>query len=191
MADIERRIPQETIDKVIEMFTFGCYSKSEIHRVMDISRPTIDSILADYMPGNFFVLNKRRDEFIVDCYKNNLSVSKTASEAKTTNNKVIAVLKHHNIIPKTGRKLINLIGSKADGWIRMTHGEYENRLTAQGDKCAICGKDFGYEKPNADHKHGILKIRGFLCRRCNIGLAFIEDAEFMEKAINYLEMSKR
>jgi len=191
MSIIEHRLPQETIDNIIEMFTVGCYSKSEIHRLTDISRPTIDKILADSLPGNLYILNKERDEFIVDCYKNNLSVSKTASEAKTTNSKVIAVLKHHSIIPKSGRKLINLIGSKADGWIQLTQGDYENRLNAQGNRCAICGKDFGYEKPNADHKHGVLKIRGFLCRRCNIGLAFVEDGEFMEKAIRYLEKSER
>lgn len=186
MPEIERRLPPEIIARIIEMFTVGCYSKSEINRETGISRPTIDSIICDKKPGNLYVLNKERDEFIINCYKDNLSISSTASAASTTNNRVIAVLKRHDVIPQRGRKLKNLIGNKTDGWIQMTHSDYAKLLSDCGNKCEICGQSFEHTQPHVDHKHGVLKIRGVLCRRCNIGLAFVEEEEYRQKAIEYL-----
>lgn len=72
--------------------------------------------------------------------------------------------------------------------VRMKACEWEERLTSQDNKCAICGVSFSDKiKPHLDHNHKTLKIRLFLCFKCNHGLAFVEDKEFIEKALSYLK----
>lgn len=54
-----------------------------------------------------------------------------------------------------------------------------------GAKCAICGKE--NEWLVVDHSHITGKVRGPLCRACNVGLGmFGDNIELMKKAIDYL-----
>ena len=72
----------------------------------------------------------------------------------------------------------------------ITMEEYEHILDAQGGVCAICegesdarGRDFA-----VDHDHFTGKIRGILCRGCNVGIGNLkEDVETLKRAIKYLE----
>lgn len=60
----------------------------------------------------------------------------------------------------------------------------------QAGMCAICGDDLSKETKEVmvDHCHKTNRIRGLLCRRCNIGLGFFEDdIDRLKEAINYLE----
>ena len=60
--------------------------------------------------------------------------------------------------------------------------EYEKGVSGN---CEICGS---YLASHIDHDHITGKVRGFLCRRCNIGLGqFQDNKEFLYKAISYLE----
>ena len=60
-------------------------------------------------------------------------------------------------------------------------------MPKQKGGCAICKKPFGNLQPHFDHNHNTGEIRGLLCRRCNIGLAFIENEKgFAEEAIKYI-----
>ena len=57
-------------------------------------------------------------------------------------------------------------------------------------RCAICYTDkFGPKGPMIDHDHSTGKIRGILCKNCNITLGLMNDSVvLLRKAIEYLEM---
>ena len=67
-------------------------------------------------------------------------------------------------------------------------------LSAQKNRCEICKKDFStMTKWNGvciDHNHKTGVVRGILCRRCNLSLAYIEDNKFLERAQNYLRFKE-
>jgi len=56
----------------------------------------------------------------------------------------------------------------------LTLEEYNSMMLKQGGKCCICG---GKEKKalHVDHDHITGKVRGLLCRRCNVVLGFVEE----------------
>ena len=65
--------------------------------------------------------------------------------------------------------------------------DYNEKLTEQNGKCAICGKELG-DKLLADHDHKTGKFRALLCRNCNIGLGYFQDSpELLESAAEYLK----
>ena len=62
-------------------------------------------------------------------------------------------------------------------------------LTRQGG-CAICAAPATGDMRlwHTDHCHATGKVRGVLCRRCNLALGFLDDSvESMRRAIAYLE----
>lgn len=63
----------------------------------------------------------------------------------------------------------------------------------QAGMCAICGEFLSKETKHVmvDHCHETNRIRGLLCRRCNIGLGMFKDSiRNLKEAINYLINSK-
>jgi len=67
---------------------------------------------------------------------------------------------------------------------------YNQRLTEQGNVCAICGTDKpgGRGQFHADHDHKNSEPRGVLCHNCNVALGnFQDNPEILRAAINYLE----
>lgn len=71
--------------------------------------------------------------------------------------------------------------------------EYEKLYQQQNGVCAICGQSetdkikSGKQKYLAvDHDHTTGKIRGLLCKSCNIKLSVLENALFVERANIYL-----
>lgn len=75
----------------------------------------------------------------------------------------------------------------------ITKEEYEQMIEEQDGKCALCGKEFVYERlhnfePCIDHNHETGQIRGILHRRCNIGIGqFNDDVDKLEEAVDYLK----
>ena len=76
----------------------------------------------------------------------------------------------------------------------LTFEEFDVMLSKQDNCCAICGTD----KPSknrgrvnrfhVDHSHTTGKIRGLLCKSCNIALGEIEDnIHTLKSMIEYLE----
>lgn len=63
--------------------------------------------------------------------------------------------------------------------------EYAALKARQGTACAICKE----EKPLViDHCHDQKKVRGLLCRECNVGLGNFRDSEeLLRSAIAYLK----
>ena len=79
----------------------------------------------------------------------------------------------------------------------VTVERYNEMLKAQSNRCAICEIEFvltGSKEqlnklPCIDHSHQTNKVRGLLCRKCNIALGHIESG-FTEKAYNYLRLNE-
>ena len=69
----------------------------------------------------------------------------------------------------------------------ITQAEFDALLAAQSGRCAICGTDLHPGKWAIDHDHETGRVRGILCRSCNImlGLA-MDDQSILAKAIKYL-----
>ena len=65
--------------------------------------------------------------------------------------------------------------------------EYNKLLIKCENKCGICEKTFN-QSPNVDHCHNTNKVRGLLCRACNLGLGNFEDSIiYLKNAISYME----
>lgn len=63
--------------------------------------------------------------------------------------------------------------------------EYEARLADQDGRCAICTEVTA--PPDVDHCHATGRVRGLLCRRCNLALGkFKDDPAIIERALDYL-----
>lgn len=54
--------------------------------------------------------------------------------------------------------------------------------------CQICGNDFSkHREAHIDHCHTTGKVRGVLCRTCNLGIGHLkDDVVILKKAIKYL-----
>lgn len=69
----------------------------------------------------------------------------------------------------------------------LSRERYEQMLTAQDGKCAICEQPPDGKELCVDHCHASGEIRGLLCGPCNRGLgAFRDDVTALRQAIAYL-----
>lgn len=68
---------------------------------------------------------------------------------------------------------------------------YRTLLAEQNSECAICADSFTEENfPQIDHDHSTGKVRGLLCRTCNMGLGmFKDDTDKLSQAIKYLKLT--
>lgn len=73
---------------------------------------------------------------------------------------------------------------------RLTEQEFAQLLAQQQGRCAICGTS----EPGTtgvfavDHDHNTGRIRGLLCRSCNVGIGNLRDEpELLRAALRYLE----
>jgi hypothetical protein len=74
---------------------------------------------------------------------------------------------------------------------KITLEDYNLLLEKQNEKCKICNRDCSTGKSLAvDHNHETGKVRGLLCKNCNIGLGmFFDNLDFLESAVLYLKSS--
>lgn len=73
---------------------------------------------------------------------------------------------------------------------RLSQEEFKKILGKSGGKCEICYVSlYGLEyKLNIDHCHKTNKVRGILCRNCNLGIGFFEEnKKVLSSAIKYLK----
>lgn len=72
---------------------------------------------------------------------------------------------------------------------RLTFEEYNKLLKEQNYKCKICNTSIeNTSEAQVDHCHDTGKIRGLLCRKCNVGLGCFQDnLDLFRKAMEYLE----
>lgn len=68
----------------------------------------------------------------------------------------------------------------------MTLEQYDERVAAQGGRCAVCLVDC--DKPHVDHDHVTGEVRGLLCSPCNTAIGLLQDnAAVMRRAVEYVE----
>ena len=77
-------------------------------------------------------------------------------------------------------------------WLKNKYGitldEYEDLLTVQNNKCAICGtpEPTGYNW-HVDHCHKTGSVRGILCSKCNQALGLVnENIEILKSMEKYI-----
>lgn len=69
----------------------------------------------------------------------------------------------------------------------ITVADYERLYLEQDGRCAICLIPFS-GRAHIDHEHETGRIRGLLCRPCNVGLGhFGDNVEGLMRAVAYLE----
>ena len=82
-----------------------------------------------------------------------------------------------------------------DTYLQTNYGitleDYNLLLEKQNEKCKICNNECPTGKSLAvDHNHETGKVRGLLCKNCNIGLGmFFDNLDFLESAVLYLKSS--
>ena len=73
----------------------------------------------------------------------------------------------------------------------LTFAEYDKMLTEQKHSCAICGTSKAGGKHGSfmvDHDHKTGKVRGLLCKSCNIALGELGDnVQTLQNMIKYLK----
>jgi hypothetical protein len=73
----------------------------------------------------------------------------------------------------------------------LTAEQYIELWDLCGGRCPICSKKFNNRitnrQPCIDHDHKTYKVRGLLCRACNIELGYLHDNEpWLDAAARYL-----
>ena len=69
----------------------------------------------------------------------------------------------------------------------ITSDDFNKLLNEQNHQCAICKNNNPDQHFDIDHCHTNNKIRGLLCRSCNMGLGYFKDnPELLNKAADYL-----
>jgi hypothetical protein len=76
-----------------------------------------------------------------------------------------------------------------NGQYNITPDDYSDMILTQGGRCAVCGDALqpGRES-HIDHCHKTNRVRGVLCRGCNLGLGNFKDRpQALRFAADYLE----
>ena len=69
----------------------------------------------------------------------------------------------------------------------LTEEEYDHMFKQQTGLCLICDRTSPQENLMIDHDHTTGKIRGLLCRRCNLLLGYAGDSpDILQRAERYL-----
>lgn len=78
-------------------------------------------------------------------------------------------------------------------WIKRAYDktpeDIELLFVNQNGRCAICQRKLG--EYHIDHDHATEKVRGLLCRGCNLGCGFFKDSpKRLTAAIHYLQVAR-
>ena len=124
------------------------------------------------------------------------SKNKDHLNKKRRGNETIKIRRHkYNMENKDKIKLYNNSKKEQKKYLyllktyNLTKENYEQLISTQNGKCAICGKLT--EKFDTDHDHITGRVRGLLCHSCNLLLGNAGDnIEILLNAIKYLEEAK-
>ena len=65
--------------------------------------------------------------------------------------------------------------------------QFDVMFQDQNGLCAICDNLLDEKDVAVDHDHVTLRVRGLLCKMCNLRLHVVEDSKFLIRAIDYLK----
>jgi hypothetical protein len=123
-----------------------------------------------------------------ECHKANWSKSNEAKKKRLENNWLEEQLKRKDYLYRS------MYG--------ITFLEYRNMSADQDYKCAICHKEERFMEIedwkqkgylgdlHVDHCHDTGRVRGLLCKECNMALGVLNNKELLTKAKEYLEENK-
>lgn len=144
-----------------------------------------------FVPGKGQFAARRKKEKDVTEAQTGLRTCSVCSTAKP--------LEHFNK-SAPGQRSYRCTTCTSKAFLRYRYGitvkTFEDLLKTQNGKCAICcskleiGKDGISRTKNVavDHCHITGKVRGILCKNCNVALGFMQDStELLHKAIEYLK----
>ncbi len=92
---------------------------------------------------------------------------------------------------KSPRGKLSSANTKLKARFGISMEEYSRLLELQEHKCLVCGDSESYmgHRLAVDHDHTTGRIRGLLCKGCNIGLGnFKDDPELLRRAAEYLRV---
>lgn len=116
-------------------------------------------------------------------YENREKRLESARLYRINNLEKVTQAKIRNKQKYAGKSLERLYGITLD--------EYNKLLLKQNYCCVICGGDNNDKKNRklaVDHCHTTKKVRGLLCKNCNLGLGYFKDNKsLLLKAIFYLK----
>lgn len=129
-----------------------------------------------------FCFTCKTEKPVSEFYKSNVKYYSSACK--------ICNKERKNSWSKTDEGKLSATKTKLKQRFGITLEEYETLLTLQNNQCLLCGTskcDSGH-KLSIDHCHKTGKIRGLLCKACNVGLGnFKDNQEALAKAIEYLK----
>lgn len=80
---------------------------------------------------------------------------------------------------------------------RITEPQFLTLFQSQDGKCGICSKALTHDKVKGsktyaciDHCHVTNEVRGLLCPACNTRLSGVEDAQWLEKAMMWIQRKR-
>jgi len=69
--------------------------------------------------------------------------------------------------------------------------DWQKMHDQQHGACAVCGRSCRFNpggRLSVDHDHETGKVRGLLCRHCNVAIGYMDDSsELLRRAADYLE----
>lgn len=79
----------------------------------------------------------------------------------------------------------NVARNRMENVYGITWERYEEMYTAQGGKCLICSEQ--KDRLAVDHCHSSGRVRGLLCRNCNVAIGMLGDnPDLVRRALLYL-----
>jgi len=89
-----------------------------------------------------------------------------------------------------GKRRESQVWARLEQRYGITREEYEALLDKQGGVCAICGNGCKTgQRLAVDHCHETGRVRGLLCKSCNLHIGILERHEWVAKAQEYLDGS--
>lgn len=120
-------------------------------------------------------------------------VLRTRKEVKDKRSPKVCRACDNEFIPNSPRQLTCWNCTPDKSWMHryrrygITKPQYDELFAKQEGQCALCLEDLQEDiNTTIDHCHDSLKVRGILCRGCNMVLARLEDPKFVMRAIAYL-----
>jgi len=183
---------QTKTDKEIATFV-GCHPSTIKHYRLDLGllKRRIAILNCPHIEREIYSLGMCRS-----CYEKNLRQSNPDYASKQRENSNGWAKKNKERKSKLNLEWVhnNLDRVRHNKWILnlkkdfdMSEDGYNILWYQQDGKCAVCGQKPNY-KLVVDHNHATNKVRGLLCRQCNLLLGLLsDDIDKTNKVISYLE----
>lgn len=104
------------------------------------------------------------------------------------------VWKYNNDVNQRNREVVYSRNTSRSNRYKREYGitveDYDRMFEEQKGLCKLCGRNpHTKTRLSVDHNHATGQVRGLLCVPCNRSLGLLEDPNWREKALAYLNIS--